>query len=218
MNKMDIYVNNKKISYQPLFPLTWGNFFKKLLQDDDFIPRDHGIVRFLIDEADSLEIMVEHQDRLVPNTIGKVELFTKDSLSITRDGFAKVTTLINSIKAEIVSAADLYREGHVQDASSKVVKIMEAIKPMVNFVNSVGMSFNLNFDEILFNFTTNTSLRAKVESFLTTLGDVVSAQEKRDYVEMADFLEYQLIEDMNDWNRVIAILLQEVEAHSSKSN
>ncbi len=215
---MDIYVNNQKISYQPLFPLTWGNFFKKLLQDDNFIPRDHGIVGFVLDDVDSLDIMVEHQDRLVPNTIRKIELFTKDSLSITRDGFAKVATLIENIKAEINLAADLYREGKIQDASGKIVKIMEAIKPMVNFVNSVGMSFNLNFDEILFNFATKTSLRAKVESFLSTLGEVVSAQEKKDYVEMADFLEYQLIEDMDDWNKLVAILLKEVEAFSLKSN
>lgn len=215
---MDIYVNDKKIAYQPMFPLTWGNFLKKLLQDESYIQKDHGIVRFVIDDVDSIDVMVEQQDRLVPNTIRKVELYTKDSLAITRDGFAKVSTLIENIKAEIVSSADLYREGNIQNASGKIVKIMEAIKPMVNFVNSVGMSFSLNFDEIFFNFNTNTSLRAKIESFLTTLTEVIHAQEKKDYVEMADFLEYQLIEDMNDWDKVIGILLKEVEAHVSRAN
>ena len=207
---MDVYVNDNKIAYTPLFPLTWGNLFQKLLQNDQFIPNNHGIVRIIVDGEESLHVMMEQTDKMVPDTIRDLRIFTKDSLSITRDGFDKVLSLIDSIKAEITSAADLYREGKVKDASSKIVRVMEAFKPMVNFIQSVGISFSLNFDEILFN--ENTSLREKIESFLTTFEDLVTAQQKRDYVEIADYLEYQLAEDMNDWAKVISLLLKEVES------
>ncbi|MCP5049814.1 MAG: hypothetical protein GY940_21780 [bacterium] len=215
---MDIFVNDNKIDYKPLFPLTWSNFFQKLLQNNDWIPGDHGIVGILVDGSDSLMVMTEKPDSLVPQSIAKVEIATKNSLDITRDGFSKAVNLIESIKTEIISAADLYREGKIQDASTKIVKIMEAIKPMINFVNSVGISFSLDFDEILFNPATNTSLREKIESFLTTLQEVVTAQQKKDYVEMADYLEYQLVEDMSDWDTIINLLLREVEASSAKSS
>ena len=212
---MKIYVNDCKIDYQPVFPLSWGNLFQKLLQDESYIRKDHGIVRVIADDEESLQVMVEQRDEMVSEDIKVLQLFTKDSISITRDGFEKVSGLIESIKIEIAAAADLYREEKVKEASSKIVNIMEAIKPMVNFIQSVGMSFSLNFDEILFN--RDTSLSEKIESFLNTFQDLVAAQMKRDYVEIANYLEYHLIDDMTDWGKVVDILLKEVEKGSRGS-
>jgi hypothetical protein len=211
---MEIYVNDGKINYQPVFPLTWRDLFQKLLQDENYIRKDHGIVRVVVDDEESLQVMVEQRDEMVSEDIKVLQLFTKDSVSITREGFEKVSGLIESIKTEIAAAADLYREGNIPEASSKIVNIMEAIKPMVNFIQSVGMSFSLNFDEILFD--QDTSLREKIESFLNTFQDLVAAQMKKDYVEIADYLEYQLIEDMTDWSKVIDILLKEIETLTIK--
>lgn len=214
---MDIFVNQQPIDYKPIFPLTWGNLFQKLLQNDNYIPKDHGIVRVLLDGADSIQVMVEESEKMVPETIEKMELMTKDSISITRDGFGRAATLVESIKKEITAAADLYREGKIKEAAGKIVNIMEAIKPMVNFVNSVGMNFSLNFDEIYYNATTGTTLREKIETFLNTLQELVMAQEKKDYVEMADYLEYQLVEDMADWSTIFEVLLKEVEASAANN-
>ena len=211
---MEIYVNDCKIDYQPVFPLTWGNLFQKLMQEKDYIKKGHGIVRVIADDEESLQVMREHVDQMVPEDINVLRLFTKDSISITREGFEKVSSLIDGIKTEITAAADLYRSGNIKDASSKIVTIMEAIKPMVNFIQSVGISFNLNFDEILFD--QDTSLREKIESFLDTLQDLVAAQMKKDYIEIADYLENRLIDDMTDWSKVVDILLEEIEAGAGK--
>ena len=212
---MDIYINGNQIDYKPLFPLTWGNFFQKLLQESNYIPKDHGIVGIIVDDVDSLQVMTEQSDKMVPETIKVIKIATKNSYEITRDGFAKATALLDSIKKEIITTADLYREEKIKEASNKIVKIMEAIKPMVNFINSVGMSFSLNFDEILFD--PDTTLREKVEQFLESFNKLVTAQEKQDYVEIADYLELQLTEDMTDWNKIISLLLQEVETLHAKS-
>ena len=151
---------------------------------------------------------------MVPQDINRVEIGTKNSVTITREGLQKVTTLIFSMKEEVASAADLYRDGNLKEASSKIARVMEAFKPMVNFIQSVGISFTMNFDQIMFNQTT--SLQEKIESFLQTLSELVGAQQKKDYLEVADYLEYQLVEDLSDWTRIADILLKEVEA-SEKS-
>jgi len=205
---MEIYVNDCKIDYQPMFPLTWGNLFQTLLQNGNYIEKDHGIVRVIADDEESLQVMVEDRDEMVSEDIKVLRLFTKDSVSITRDGFEKVSGLIESIKAEIAAAADLYRKEDIKEASSKIVTIMEAIKPMINFIQSVGMNFSLNFDEVLFD--QGISLRERIESFLSTFEGLVAAQMKRDYVEIADYLEYRLYNDMTDWSKLVDILLKEL--------
>lgn len=207
---MEIYINGNIIDYQPLFPLTWANFFQKLLENENYIPRDHGIVAVSVDDTDSLNVMTEQSDHMLPENIKVITIATKNSLAITRDGFSKVGALLESIKKEIINAADLYRQGKPNDASTKIVKIIEAIKPIVNFINSVGMSFSLNFDGIPYD--SNTTLREKVEQFLETIDQLVAALEKQDYVEIADYLEYRLVDDMEGWNKIVDILLQEVEA------
>jgi dimeric dUTPase (all-alpha-NTP-PPase superfamily) len=212
---MEIYINDNKIDYQPFFPLTWGNFFQKLLQEDGYIAGNHGIVRIQLDGVDSLHVMTEQTDQMVPENIAEVKISTKDSISITKDGLAKIVKLIDSIKSEISNAADSYREGNIKEASIKIARIMEAFKPMVNFINSVGMSFSMDFDHIMFNSTT--SVRQKIETFLETFNELVEAQEKKDYVEVADYLEYQLLEDMSDWNIIVNLLDKEVEAGAANS-
>lgn len=214
--RMEIYINGNKIDYSPLFPLTWGNFFKKLLENENYIPRDHGIVAIAVDDQDALQVMTEQSENRVPEDIRGIKITTKDSLAITQDGFTKVLAILESIKREILAAADLYREGKINEASLKIVKILEAIKPIANFTNSVGMSFSLNFDQIPFD--AHTTLREKVEQFLETIDELVAAQKKQDYVELADYLEYRLVKDMNDWHEIVNLLLQKIEAIHSQNN
>ncbi len=209
---MNIFVNGSKVDYTPLFPLTWGTFFQKLLQSH--IPPEHGIVELFVDGVESIKVMTDQSEHMMPETVGEVKITTQDSLAITKNGLTKASTLIDSIKKETMNAADFFREGKYQDASGKLASIMEAIKPLINFLHSVGMSFNMNFDEIMFD--PNTTLSQKIESFLQSFGELVVAQQKKDYVELADYLEYQLVEDMDDWNKIINVLLQEAEAYHSK--
>ena len=65
-----------------------------------------------------------------------MEITTKDSYSITQDGFSKAYTLIESIREEVNKTADLYRSGEMKDASNRIIKVMEAIRPIINFINS----------------------------------------------------------------------------------
>ena len=151
---MDIHVNGNKIDYTPEFPLTWGNFFQKLIQEGNYIPQDHGIVRITLDGVDSLDVMIEKTDKMVPEDIEQVEITTRDSVSITKEGLQKAKMLISSMKEEVASAAHLYREGNLKDAASKIARVMEAFKPMVNFIQSVGISFAMDFDQVMFDETT----------------------------------------------------------------
>ncbi len=215
---MEIYVNDNKIDYQPTFPLTWGNLSGELQQNADYIKKNHVIVRVVADGEESLQVITEpsESEKMVPENIKTLQLFTKDSLSITREGFARVLAIIEGIKSEISGAAALYREGNIKEASSKIVTVMEAFKPMINFIQSVGMSFLLNFDEIY--LQPGLSIREKMDSFVKTFEDLVAAQVKRDYPEIANYLDHQLNKDMLEWTRVVNLLLKEVETTFSSDS
>lgn len=206
---MDIYINDKKIDFTPGLPLSWRDFFKTLMRGN-YIKGSHSIVKMTVDNIDSLEvIMPGKSDEMVPGDIKVVCIFTRESAAVARDGLTKVIPLIENMKTEIAAAAGLFKEGSIKEASGKIAAVMEAFSPMVQFVNSVGISFSMDFDTIMFD--DKVSLREKMESFLQTFSEIVSVQREKDYSRMADYLQNQLLQDMTAWERVVDIILKKVE-------
>jgi len=203
---MNICVNGSKTNYQPPFPLTWGKFFSEL--HNDYIVRNHGIVKVLLDGKESLSSIKKYPDVEVPRNIKKVEIFTKDTFSITKEGFSKVFTLTDSIRCEIPLMVDYYRTGQIKIASVKIKKVLETIKPMIDFVNSVGINFSLNFDEVCKG--QDITLRKKISLFLKSFSNLVILQKKENNLEIADYLEGQFSEDISKWNKIIKQLLREI--------
>jgi len=204
---MQIYINDKMIDYSPQEGLTWEYFFNTLLENH--INKEHGIVKVIADDNDITNYITDKKTEKIDENIKVIKLYTKDPVSITKDGLNKAFELIEKLKIEIQNTADLYRKGEIQDASTKLVSILNAIKPITNFINSVGMSFSLNYSEIMFD--SNLSLLDRIKSILSSLEELLSIQLKKDYVEIADYLEYQLVEDIEDWRKIIQIISNELD-------
>lgn len=203
---MDIFINEFRNHYQPRFPLTWGEFFSEL--HENYIGHNHGIIRVLLDNKDSLIAIKKNPHYKVPENIKKIQVFTKDTLSITKEGFIKVLALTDSIRCEVPTTVHLYRTNQTKIASEKIKKILKTIKPMIDFVNSVGINFSLNFDEI-FN-EKGISLKEEIESFIKSFAKLIKVQEKNDCLEIADYLEDQFLKDISSWSKITKRLLKEV--------
>ena len=204
---MEIYINDKIIDYSPEDGLTWELFFNTLLEN--YVDKNHGIIKVIADENDISNYITDKKSEKIDPSIKVIKLYTKDPISITKDGLNKAFELIDKLKIEIQNTADLYRNGKIQEASSKLVSILNAIKPITNFINSVGMSFSLNYSEIM--YENNLSLLDRIKSILSSLEELLSIQLKKDYVEIADYLEYQLVEDIEDWRKIIQIISNELD-------
>ena len=207
---MKVFLNGSEIDYQPAFPITWGKFFSDL--HEIHIEGNHGIVRILLDEKESLRVIKKNPDQKVPENIKKVEVFTKDTFLITQEGFIKVFTLTDSIRCEIPGTSHFYRTDQRARASETIKKILGTIKPMIDFVNSVGINFLLNFDEIL--TEQGISLREEIEPFLKSFSKLVTLHEKNDNHKIADYLEGPFLKDISAWNRAVKKLLREISDRS----
>ncbi len=203
---MNVFLNGATTDFQPVFPITWRRFLSDL--HEVHIEDNHGMVRILLDEKESLSLIKKNPDQKIPKNIKKVEIFTKDTFSITKEGFIKVFTLTDSIRCEIPRVAHYYRSGQGEPASDIIKKILETIKPMIDFLNSVGINFLFNFDEIL--TEEGISLRKEIESFLKSFSTLVTFHEKKDNLKTADYLEGQFLRDISTWNRVVKKLLREI--------
>ncbi len=211
---MEIKLNEKIIDYKPEFPITWEEFLSYLLRN--YVNKKHGITRIVVDNLDSIELMTDNPKKLLSKDIKLIEIHSNDSLTITKVGFEKILQIIIKLKPESILTADLYREGKIKEASENIIKIINTITPVIYFVTSVEKSFNFNFAEL--SFSNDVSVKNKMDYFVKSFGELVTAQEKGDYIELADYLEYQFTDDLIDWEQIIAVLTKEVEHSGSNSN
>lgn len=207
---MKVLLNGSETNYQPVTPITWGKFFSDL--HDIHVETNHGIVRILLDKKESLSAIKKNPDQPVPGNIKKIEIFTKDTLLITKEGFINVFTLTDSIRCEIPTVSHYFRTDQGERASAIIKKILVTIKPMIDFVNSVGINFLLNFDDILTD--QGISLRKEFESFLKSFSKLATLHKKNDNLKFADYLEGPFLQDISIWNKAVKKLFREITDRS----
>lgn len=208
---MKIYINNQNIDYSPVPEETWSALLKHLL--DNFIEKNHGIIRIQLDGNDNPDFFAEKGEVAVGAEIKTLEIFTKNSLEICQSGFAKAAAVTKGISAELIPCADLYRKGEIAEGSKKLMELMEALRSIIDFLTHVGVNFAIDYDAI--NFNNEHTLAGKIKHFAKTVQELVEAQEKQDYVEIADYLEYQLTEDIQSWTEILEKLIDEINKIAS---
>ncbi len=211
---MEIKINDNLVLYEPELPISWENFLSDLLRKH--IDKKHGITSIRVDGAEAIEMMTEKSQELLSKEIKCIEVFTSDSLTIAQTGIEKIFQIVGKIKADATETADLYREGKIKDASDKILYIINAMTPVIFFITSIEKNFELNFEQI--NYSNDTTLKEKIEYFSESFEELIQAQEKKDFIELADYLEYQFTDDLSDWEKLIEILLSEIKSIHEKSN
>jgi hypothetical protein len=209
---MDIFIDGTRRSIVPSLPLTWKSLIDLLLEKE--ITPSHGIVRVVIDGHEDNSVMVARKAETVSAATHVIEIYTKDIHAISRDGIIKGYQLIEFVRQEALKSADLYRRGLVEEASRHLVQVMEALMPLINFVKSVGGNYNIRFHDIV--LEGGQSAQHKLDAITTSLQGLVTAQEKKDFVDVADFLEYQLADDLSGWGLILDKLAMEIEHAAQK--
>ncbi len=204
---MDVYINHRQVEFKPESSLTWHDFFAALLKDG--VLANHGIVRVSVDGQDGMPFMTEQSSQPLPPTVKVVEIHTKDISNISHDGLLKAESLIHSLKTEMVKTSDLFRGGDLEAGGKRLIAVMEAVKPLIQFVHSLGMSYSMDFEQI--RLASGQTLRERVEGFIGSMKEIIETQERKDYVALADFLEYQMPEDLESWQQILAVLQKEIE-------
>jgi len=200
---MKIFVNNQEVKPEIFFPLSWAKLIQELLKT--VIPRDHGIIRLVVDGNENFQFLSDQSNQPVAESIKTIEIFTRDFKAITNDGFLKAFGLLNQLKMEILKSAELFRQSQLENGAYKLTAIMDAFKPLIQFIDAIAQSYQLNYDKI--SFDQEKSVAAKIEEFSQTLKSIIESQEKQDYIELADTLEYQFAPQMDQWQSILQRIL-----------
>ena len=198
---LDLLLNGKSIDFTTSDMKTVGDLLEK-------IKREKFMQNEFISKMEINGDVVDGpgQDEVVVKPLSEV-----DSVSITTDTptgvslrtLTKVDDFLSSIGQLIEESADKFRLEDESVANQHFLQVVEALQTFVEIVSKVKVLNNLDFNEIECD---SEPVSKREEALLNVFGSIHEVQKNKDWVGMADVLEYELIPIVSDWKEIIPIL------------
>ncbi len=136
-----------------------------------------------------------------------LEVTAKDPLAMIRDSAELNGQWIATLKTEISTCADRFRVGDEVQAIESLVKVIEGLQVLMLSVNQI-----LRLGTLCLSPEDTAGICDFQNGFTSLLSEVVEAQENRDWIMLADLLEYELAESLDAWASAAKPLLPDQSA------
>jgi len=103
--------------------------------------------------------------------------------------------------------ADQFRMGNPEEANKALLHALEGLSSFVELLSTVRLVANSDLADIKSDTGT---LPEKEKNFLEITTSMAASQEERDWITVADLLEYELAPLMKDWSAMIPQIRNEV--------
>ena len=182
---MKIYLDENELEkeYQSLSLPELLNSVKSNLQDKI-------INRIFINDVEVNEKYLE--ESLVEKTdIEEIKFTTRDTKDLIQETLNEIERYLPILKKGMLDTADLFRMGNTEEASTKYQQVLEGIEWYLQSTSSI-----LN---IIGNKKTLDDQKETIDKFNKLLGDIMVAYKKDDFILVADMLEYEMVEYIDDF-------------------
>jgi Mg2+ and Co2+ transporter CorA len=144
---------------------------------------------------DARKIRVEDIQSLEINTMGKTEI----SQEFLQNG-GKMLEILNQSAKEI---SGLFRKADEKEANKRYLEFIESYQDLFQMLRHTRDAMNLDFGDIMIH---GASVNDKLEALQRLFDQMIHAQEGRDWVMLADLLEYELASLLKEWEEILPVL------------
>jgi hypothetical protein len=135
------------------------------------------------------------------------------SLRITSDTFRNVSVnalesigeYLDGLSELIKSSAEHFRMAGEPEANAYFVKCLDGLQTFVGIIDKVKNINSLDFQKINYKSTT---ISKKEASLLESLNSIYETQSKKDWVSMADMLEFELSPLIIEWKEILLLVTE----------
>ncbi len=147
----------------------------------------HDAVGVAISDIKTLEI----------NTMGEEEIAWR----FLENGVRQLDLLIQG--AEKVS--ELFRIADEAEANEHYAQLLESLRLFLHIVDQVKGILNLDLSAIAFE---NDTVEQRFEKLSEVINEMLKVQEEKDWIMLADLIEYELMPLLEEWKSIVPVLKQ----------
>ncbi len=160
-----------------------GDFFSKIRMNDQELPLDYKEFKHTpVSQIETLEAEI--------STIS--EIFAKN--------IANAQDYLKKLIPGMQQAADLFRMGNEQEASKFFLNIIDGMQWFSEVVDSIAKAVDLKPATVL---SVGQSFEERQRRLVTLVQQMVEANTNKDWVLLADLLEYEIIPFYSEWETLL---------------
>lgn len=165
----------------------------------------------------NLYINEEMIDSKAMSSIGKKPLSEVNKLAITTiknpvahtmELLEKMNEYLDRLVNGLEGVADKFRTGKVGEANSLLVQAIDGLISLTELLKVVKKVSKSETSELIIN---GEKLASKEQNLLDVLKQLKDGQENKDWVAVADLLEYELAPAMDEWKETIKFFIKKLE-------
>jgi len=208
---MEILANNEKLPFEITKEETLGELISSLLILSN---QANKVVLEVI--ADGKTLPLEEREKFESQPLAevkRVELRIENKLPIALFALEEAKRLLPEFRGSLSEVAELLMAGQKHKAMSLFGNSLVMWRKIINFVRTVGVSYHINFSEIVFD---GKKIEEKNLELLKTLQEIKAAMEREDIVSLSDLIEYELIGKVEEQDQIVNELVKTVKERDKK--
>jgi len=131
----------------------------------------------------------------------------KDPAEKVVDLLKRMSEYLERFSAGVGEVADQFRVGSPEEANRILVQAVEGVGTFIELLSAVRLVTGSELSDLSYK---NKSLGEREEKLLDITKKMQASQEEKDWVTVADLLEYELGPLMTEWKEMIPLLESEV--------
>ncbi|RJP79182.1 MAG: hypothetical protein C4524_05650 [Candidatus Zixiibacteriota bacterium] len=153
-------------------------------------------------------------NKLPLDEIQEVEVHTGDPRVLARSSLYSVADFLEKLLAEMQSTAELFRLGNEERSNQSFMRCLDGMQVFMHSLEScrrlLGISFELLFVPVGLG-NDDVTVAENRRRLFEVLDGMIEAQTNKDWLLLADLLEYELVPILEDWRQIIPAILKETE-------
>ncbi len=166
--------------------------------------KDRGITNVKADSEDISGIVSGNFPEKKPSDYSKIEFLSEDVNTISNKGIENAINFIPSLKKLILGAANFARKGDEAKMNEAIQASMEGIKLLVTFLINVQTYYKFSAAEIV--LSNGKTIEAVMTDLNKTFENFTNAQKNQELTEIADILEYELAEHIDNFSDIFSTI------------
>jgi len=127
-------------------------------------------------------------------------LAPSDSAIWSQGGLDVALAFLERIQVSLIRAAELFRETNPSEANRFFAQCVEGLQRFLEAVRNTQSALSIDFTQIS---NDNVTLAETEKNLLGILKMVFQNQQRKEYEEIADRIEYELLTNLSSWNSAL---------------
>ncbi|MBU1109283.1 MAG: hypothetical protein KKB51_21570 [Candidatus Riflebacteria bacterium] len=202
-DKLEILLNDGKLDIEGLSPDV--TVVELLATVEDSLKGSHAtVIEIALDEKSFSPDDVAEISELKVCDFQKIEFFTATAQEMIRDAFADGEDGLQHLEELALEIASDLRIGNIKEGMESYLEFVDGIEWLVTMLKNADLAFASNMAES----SMEGNRQSIVQRLIEQMNQIQLAQESQDWVGLADLLEYEYPEILQDSKGFIKSILE----------